>query len=563
MKKKRENGRLGSAILRSFMLFSVVPMLLASLICIFAVMGSYEKENRREMETSARNAGREIGQWLMDMDALVSACARDPEIQTQVASRRTLDEKGRAVVTALLFGRNDGFQLHILSENGVFRYSTGSIPNLYKLPAYSGTGIFRALQEDGACVRATHYTAYNGKTIALSVGRCVFDSEGAPIGYVILDVTRDRLASMLSAYNSARVEDVILIGQGGTVAYSRSGGAREGVTLKEKWALEILDGKADGYVAYPDGGALKMLVKVRTNFMQPLLTRLFIGLGCIAVFAMIVAGCAGKALSKRVSRQLDRLIDVSLDAPASGFTARYERKNGDFGEIVTLGERFNEMNVQTRELIENIGAKQRLLANAELNVLKAQMRPHFIYNVLNDIKAMAKLNRTREIVDLVVSFSALMRSSLSTEEEFYTVAEEMDLVSKYVRLQNLRGAVAVDYESDVDEELLGFEVPRLILQPLVENAFAHGLPGVAEPKIRIEISDHGSAISLRVCDNGRGFCESERLKPMDGIAYHKGIGLANVSERLKTYYGDEGYLRTLRTQDGWTVIAMRIPKSAE
>ena len=135
MKKKRENGRLGSAILRSFMLFSVVPMLLASLICIFAVMGSYEKENRREMETSARNAGREIGQWLMDMDALVSACARDPEIQTQVASRRTLDEKGRAVVTALLFGRNDGFQLHILSENGVFRYSTGSIPNLYKLPA--------------------------------------------------------------------------------------------------------------------------------------------------------------------------------------------------------------------------------------------------------------------------------------------------------------------------------------------------------------------------------------------------------------------------------------------
>ena len=116
---------------------------------------------------------------------------------------------------------------------------------------------------------------------------------------------------------------------------------------------------------------------------------------------------------------------------------------------------------------------------------------------LNDIKAMAKLNRTREIVDLVVSFSALMRSSLSTEEVFYTVAEEMDLVSKYVRLQNLRGAVAVDYESDVDEALLGFEVPRLILQPLVENAFAHGLPGVAEPKSGIEISDHGSAIWLQ------------------------------------------------------------------
>ena len=117
---------------------------------------------------------------------------------------------------------------------------------------------------------------------------------------------RDRLASMLSAYNFARVEDRNPDRTGRQrAAYSRSGGAREGVTLKEKWALEILDGKADagGYVAYPDGGALKMLVKVRANFMRPLLTRLFIGLGCIAVFAMIVAGCAGKALSKRVSRQ--------------------------------------------------------------------------------------------------------------------------------------------------------------------------------------------------------------------------------------------------------------------
>lgn len=561
MRRKRENGRLGSAILRSFMLFSVVPMLLASLICIFAVMNSYEKENRREMETSVRSAGREMGQWLMDMDAIVSACAREPEIAAQVASRRTLDEKGQAIVTALLSGRNTGYQLHILSENGVFRYSTGSIPNLYKLPAYAETGIFRAIQDGGACVWATHYTAYNGKTIALSVGRRMVDSEGAVIGYVILDVTRERLSAMLSAYNSARVEDAIVIGQNNIVAYSRSG-IQEGVTLKEKWALKMLEGEAsaaDGYLISP-GGALRVLIKVRANVMRPLLMRLFMGLGGIAVFALIVAACAGRALSRRVSRQLDRLIDASLDGPASGFTARYERENGDFGEIVTLGERFNEMNAQTRELIENIGIKQRLLANAELNVLKAQMRPHFIYNVLNDIKAMAKLNRTREIVELVVSFSALMRSSLSTEEEFYTVAEELDLVEKYVRLQNLRGVVEVAYTLEADKALLGCEIPRLILQPLVENAFAHGLPGVERPKIRIEIQRSGEAIAMRVMDNGRGFHEAERLKPMDGIAYHKGIGISNISERLRAYYGDAGFLRTLRTEDGWTVIALRFPR---
>ena len=112
--------------------------------------------------------------------------------------------------------------------------------------------------------------------------------------------------------------------------------------------------------------------------------------------------------------------------------------------------------------------------------------------------------------------------------------------------------------------LLDLQVPRLILQPLVENAFAHGLPGVRGAENPDRNQRSWSAISLRVCDNGRGFCESERLKPMDGIAYHKGIGMANVSERLKTYYGDERRSAVMPPmQDGWTVIAMRIPKSAE
>ena len=331
-------------------------------------------------------------------------------------------------------------------------------------------------------MRATKYTSYNGRQIALSIGQSLVDDGWD--GYAILDIPRKALAALMSEYDSAYISDIVLIDRNNVVAYSQTGRIEEGVTLKDPELLamlEVPEGEVrgnSGCVRVLEESGLKLLITADNRFIRPLIVGMLAGLAAIVALSLGIAATSGALLSKRISSQMEQLLEVCRKGPSSEFQEKYVPMRGDFQEIVRIGEHLNAMNGQVRELISKIQDKQRILATAELNLLKAQMRPHFIYNVLNDIKAMAKLGKTREIAELVVCFGALMRNTLSVDEEFSTVSEELDLVEKYIQMQNLRGIRPISLRIQVCEALMQQEVPRLILQPLVENAVCHGLPGV-------------------------------------------------------------------------------------
>ncbi len=110
-------------------------------------------------------------------------------------------------------------------------------------------------------------------------------------------------------------------------------------------------------------------------------------------------------------------------------------------------------------------------------------------------------------------------------EEFATLSEEVDLVKKYVQMQNLRGSCQVQLKIRLEDELDNIEIPRLILQPLVENAIIHGLRGRANPILLLDTKVEGNSLIVRIADNGRGIQESNRYEQLDGsAAYHSGIG---------------------------------------
>lgn len=566
MKQERSVHPLGKYIQFSFVLFSVIPMILACCICMILMIGIYERNNRQELEFNIRNASEELEQWLGDASQLLCACAENRELITQMQHMRTLNSDGRAIVNALLTSRS-GLQLHLLSSNGAFRYSTGSIPNLYKMPTYQNSGIFRSIHESngGIAVRATKYSSYNGQQIALTLGTSIRNEAGEEIGFALLDVCRDQISDILDFYDALPITDILLAGSGNTVCYSRSGRFSEGLSLQDGALLELLRSESTAFLdekniyrvsIYDD--ALVLLVTTGSAFSRRLYMTLIVGLAVMLLIAAAIAMSSGAVLSHRISCQLSRLLEAMRRGPQTGFTTQYEQRNGDFSEIIQLGEYYNEMNRQARDLISSIEDKQRLLANAELTVLKMQMRPHFIYNMLNDIKSLAKLSRTREISELVVCFSALMRSSLSTEEEFYTLAEELDLVEKYVHMQNLRTTRSVELRLDVDESLLSLEIPRLILQPLVENSLSHGLVRTLRPIIRISARKEGRCIRLTVADNGDGVRHLDRPKPMDGINYHTGIGLSNISQRLSLYYGSAGTLQIRSIPGHFTLVTLTL-----
>lgn len=561
--KRVEARQLGGYIKRSFMLFSVLPMLLAGCLGMLLLIHFYEVANREMLEATLGHAKDDMEYWLEDSVALLKACAEEERIVSQMQSARTLDEDGQSLIKALLAGRGGKQQIHILSRNGVFRYSSGSIPNIYKMPVYEYTGIFRMLYRDGAkaAIRATKYTSYNGKQIALTLGVPVYGSAHEIVGCVLLDIYRDTIDEMLESYGHLFITDMLLHDQNGIVSYNSSGHYKEGLRLPpEKMELKegshLLTGRSVYEIPLSEG-ALSLNVLTNTEFRHTLYMAIMIGLACMLLIVMTVAWVVGTLVSKRISGQTERLLRVIREGPSTSFTSEYTPAEGDFEEIIRLGQYHNEMNRQTRTLIHHVEEKQRLLAAAELSVLRTQMRPHFFYNLLNDIKSLAKLSRTKEIIELVVCFSTLLRSSLATDEEFCTLAEEIELVERYVHMQNLRMLPAVELRLYVDPALRQAEIPRLLLQPLVENALLHGLTAeVPQPIVRIDAKRRDGRLWLRVIDNGEGMKDVNAPKKMDGISYHTGIGIENIRKRLHLYYGDKGELRIRSREGGYTLIEL-------
>lgn len=236
-------------------------------------------------------------------------------------------------------------------------------------------------------------------------------------------------------------------------------------------------------------------------------------------------------------------------------------------EIGRLSEEFNHMLDQIQELIAKVIEEERLKKDAELESLQYQITPHFMYNTLNSIKYAALLKGEHKIGGLIEDFIELLQASISKKGMFVALAEEIHLVENYMRLQSMRYEEEIMVSYQIPEEVQGYFVPRLMLQPLVENAILHGLElrnGKNQITIGSEVRE--GILILWVSDNGRGMTEdqiqrllSKKEKKTSGLS---GIGVSNVKERLELYYGKEGTLTYESSRTG-TRAEIRLPAYKE
>ena len=236
-------------------------------------------------------------------------------------------------------------------------------------------------------------------------------------------------------------------------------------------------------------------------------------------------------------------------------------------EIGTLSKNFNDMLAHIESLIGRLVQEEMLKKNAELEALQYQITPHFMYNTLNSIKYAALLRGEEEIGGLIEDFTELLQASIKKKGRFVTVADEVHFAQNYMNLQRMRyeEEIVVDYQ--VQEEAFACFVPRLVLQPLVENAILHGLD-LKAGKNRIVIG--GKVEEGRLClwveDNGRGMSEAqieqllqENHKKEKGLS---GIGVSNVKERMQLYYGEAGKVTCVSSEAG-TKVCMCLPAYKE
>ncbi|CAM4078445.1 sensor histidine kinase [Lederbergia lenta] len=231
-------------------------------------------------------------------------------------------------------------------------------------------------------------------------------------------------------------------------------------------------------------------------------------------------------------------------------------------EVGKLHKSFIMMIDQIDELIYENYAKQITIKETEFKALQAQINPHFLYNTLESINWLAKSSGQQQISKMVESLGFLLRNSINLKQPLITVNEELQIIANYITIQSYRFEERLEFQNDVDQSLYHAQIPKLTLQPLVENAIHYGLEMMMEPcSIHIRSIKKSNYFMLVVEDNGPGMDLDLLEKVKKGVVKTRGqgIGLTNIDERVKLSFGDQYGIHIESELDQGTKIFITLP----
>ncbi|MCZ8512741.1 sensor histidine kinase [Paenibacillus filicis] len=277
----------------------------------------------------------------------------------------------------------------------------------------------------------------------------------------------------------------------------------------------------------------------------------------VVVFVLFISAY----MSARISLPIKRLEKSMRKVEQGEFDIHLPVSGED--EVGRLSRRFNLMVGRIGQLMDQIIEEQEAKRKNELEVLQSQIHPHFLYNTLNSVVRMAGTGKTEEVVTMITSLSKFFRISLSRGKHIISVQEELEHVRNYLVIQKIRYKNQFEYEIEAEPEVLVCRTLKLILQPLVENAIYHGIEMMQDTGlIRITAAAIGGRLRLQVQDNGLGIPPGKLEHLLTGPSQPgegSGVGLRNVHDRIRLYYGEEYGLQVESEREEGTTVMIWMP----
>ncbi|MBW4082778.1 sensor histidine kinase [Paenibacillus sp. S150] len=265
---------------------------------------------------------------------------------------------------------------------------------------------------------------------------------------------------------------------------------------------------------------------------------------------------------KRLSRHMQKVTNEKFEL------IRIEEGRDEIGGLI---HNFNRMTTRINSLINDVYKLEIQKKNlemervrAELNFLQSQMNPHFLFNTLNAILVVCTKNNYSDVTDIVKSLSRLLRRLLSWKEDLVSLEEEISFIEMYLKIEKFRFRDKFDYVFDIDEQSKRYKIPKLSMQPLVENSCKHGLQTIeGRGIITVKTAVEDNRLQVTVSDNGKGI-EAGQLKELMNAVREEdssgaNIGLRNVCRRLELYYEDQVRFEIISTPDQGTMVTFGIP----
>ena len=301
--------------------------------------------------------------------------------------------------------------------------------------------------------------------------------------------------------------------------------------------------------------ASRLEVRILDGLPAKLLVALIIGAFILLAFMWLI----NTYIAKNVIYPIQRLVD-SMAEVQNGWLHRVSMNVND-DEIGLLKNSYNAMLIEINQLIDELLQKEKTLRMAELDALQEQMKPHFLYNTLDMIRYMALENRTDEVYNMLETLGNFYRRFLSKGSTDLSLGEEIEIVKSYLTLQRTRFEDIFTDEYEIEEGLSSIRVPRLILQPLVENSIYHGIrPKGEHGVIRVTVKRQEDFLFLSIYDNGIGMSAHQRELLFSGKD-SRSFGFQGTIERIRYYYKTEDVFEIHSTEGEYCEIILKLPLS--
>ncbi|MDF2941311.1 MAG: histidine kinase [Herbinix sp.] len=552
MRKSNLMKKLRVQIALYYLTASAITLLLMGFILYYSISAVVLHEALSTSETAVDKSGNYLELYIDRLKAVSSLLAENPELidffsdsQQSTSSQKDILSTINTTITSDPFIKS----VIMVSKDGkILTNESGldmSMSNDMMKEQWYVSAIHSGSMPVLTSARMQKFSM-DKKNWVISISREIKNHLGDNIGVLLIDIQYKVMEDYLSDLDLGQTGFAFIMNDNSEVVYHKDpsyfedplkqssleailtgtiGYNSKENTLTRTYRLKNADWTLVGVASF-DG--LKAIKK------QLLETFLLVGILLLLVAAFSVVLFAGRITApiKKLERAMQEiesgLKDVVID------------EKGCY-EVQSLAKHFNDMILKIKGLMSEITEKEKYLRSSELSALHSQINPHFLYNTLDTIVWMAEFNNSEKVIEITKALAQFFRLSLSGGNELTTVAHELDHVRQYLFIQKERYGEKLAYTIECDDSLLEIQIPKILLQPIVENALYHGIRGLnRQGHIAIRAVKDNENLLLIVEDNGEGF-DIKRVDIDDSEKIIKlgGVGIKNVDQRVKLYYGED------------------------
>lgn len=550
-------------LLLCFVVVALLPLILTScfLIQLFQVKlaTDYKKQDLEQAENIENILHTQFTHF---EDAAEQICTDDVVVLSMQNQTQSEENEIYSRLYTATTGMRDMAQFDIYTREGECKCTTGTVMSHSRLPDYWGIlRVAEAHPKDLIIQSKKDYTQTSDTL--LQAARGIQDKEENTVGFLIISLRAENFEHLLEGQYGGQ-DGICILNRFWENIYSTGIAEKQDIAnaLRELALVgrEVPENYQDHHICIleiPDTGLYSVYLN-RTALTEDNIRTMYRVSLFMALASLMLCVGVSVNLSKNLTNPLSHMKDAMQEVQEGNLMIQMKADRQD--EFGSLAKHFNTMTVKLREYMDHQVRQQKELDEANIAMMQAQLNPHFLYNTLDTMKWMAKANGIPELAVMATRLAKILRTAIS-KDAFISLAEELELVKSYAEIQKIRFQDAFCFTVQVPEELLDCILPKLMIQPIVENAVLHGLADRRDGHVTVTVYDREERLVIEVEDDGCGIPVDilEDLRSPGRRKRTGHIGFCNVDTIIRLNYGESYGLKVESPDTGGTRIIIEIP----